>query len=959
MTYYYKNYEWTAFRESDLLQSGDTNLGCGDKFVMPSSATVCMSTWDNDGSLSGDDCWDDRAADSSGQDAWVNGARVGCQMYAEQYHVLKGSDGKTYYLIEIEVEGYDAPGAGEDFFTFYGAKPPAGVTLTVVSSCNVSGCMIDYSCLGAGAKAPPNTPPTFTNVPGDGVFCVAENTKLVIDLAATDKDGDALTYSIAGGNDAAFFEVDPTTGILSFKAPPDYETPADKDGNNAYQVNVKVSDGKGGEEIKCLTVNVCDVPEGGTKCIVIEAEDMRLCNYKVECRDAASGDANIVLACAGGTGTASTTFSGPAGVYDMTITYMDENDGNGAIEVYVNGAKVKTVRLDKNDDGNGNACSTFSDITLQDLNLKAGDVITLKGIGSCYEGVRIDKITLCNDTPAPQPGALEGRLFQDLNDDSVDNSEPGVGGVTVTLYAADGTTVVATTTTAADGSYYFGNLAAGNYIVGFPTSVNGKVLVDANAGADDTVDSDASTATGKTGLNTVVAGATTKDVDAGIEDPRTGALGDRVWIDTDNDGQQDAGEAGKSGVSVTLLSAMDVVLATTTTDADGDYLFSGLAAGDYKVLFGTADDFIFTTANTGDDGTDSDADQTSGETGVITLAIGETNLTVDAGLVAENDAPEPQNDTAGTCVTNPVTVDALANDKDEDGDALTITHVNGIAISDESPVNINGVTVSLVSGKLVFDGSASAELVALNVGDQKTISYTYTVKDGVLSADATIDVKWCGSAETITELYASLPTSASYQVRTDDIALPVDGTSYDIKITGTGDARFDGVIFERAYCLSYYDPAITTEDFATTPANTAKVLAGTNTSVFSPTQIGIANGQTAAQNLDLINWLIAQDFVGANTNAVDGQITDWEVQRAIWELTDNLNTDFLSGISSGFGNNADVDWLLAQARANGEDYTPGMSGLVTLILDPNPPTSTNSQPFIIAFNAADYDCLCG
>jgi hypothetical protein len=830
------------------------------------------------------------------------------------------------------------------------------VTLTVVSSCNVSGCMIDYSCLGAGAKAPPNTPPTFTNVPGDGVFCVAENTKLVIDLAATDKDGDALTYSIAGGNDAAFFEVDPTTGILNFKAPPDYETPADKDGNNAYQVNVKVSDGKGGEEIKCLTVNVCDVPEGGTKCIVIEAEDMRLCNYKVECRDAASGDANIVLACAGGTGTASTTFSGPAGVYDMTITYMDENDGKGAIEVYVNGTKVQTIKLDKNDDGNGDACSTFSDITIQDLNLKAGDVITLKGIGSCYEGVRIDKIKLCNDTPAPQPGALEGRLFHDLNDDSIDNSEPGVGKVTVTLYAADGTTVVATTTTAADGSYYFGNLAAGNYIVGFPTSVDGKVLVDANAGSDDTVDSDASTATGKTGLNTVVAGATTKDVDAGIEDPRTGAIGDRVWIDTDGDGQQDAGETGKSGVNVTLLSAAGAVLATTTTDANGDYLFSGLAAGDYKVLFGSVDDFLFTTANTGDDGTDSDADLTSGETGVITLGIGETNLTVDAGLVAENDAPTPKDDTAGTCVTNPVTVDVLANDTDPEGDALTIKKVNGIDITEGGSVDINGVTVSLVGGKLEFDGSASAELVALNVGDQKTISYSYSVSDGVNAAVAQIDVTYCGSAETLEELCASLPATVDFQIVDENNPIGSSTEAFTLKITGSGDARFDGLVIADAYCLAARKdylagtsgsdidtaPLLTgslycAEEVATDPA-LADVLTGTG-----------RNGQQGEDNLDMITWILNQDFGSQG-------YTDAEIQGAIWGLTDNTFY-----VASGAGENANARAIYDLAIDNGEGYVAGPGGIVALVIDPDAASEAlgHKQPFVIAVAYDALDCLCG
>ena len=54
----------------------------------------------------------------------------------------------------------------------------AGVQLTVVQTCNVSGNWVDYRCLGAGDLAPPNTPPQFTNVPENGVLCVAEGANM-------------------------------------------------------------------------------------------------------------------------------------------------------------------------------------------------------------------------------------------------------------------------------------------------------------------------------------------------------------------------------------------------------------------------------------------------------------------------------------------------------------------------------------------------------------------------------------------------------------------------------------------------------------------------------------------------------------------------------------------------------------------------------------------------------------
>lgn len=161
MSYYYKKYEWSAFTEADLLKNGKNgcDFGKGDSLVA-GSPTVKMATYDNDARLSGGDSWwwNTWAEDTTGQDGYVNGCRVGCQMYAEQYHVLKGSDGKTYYLLEIRIEGHDSAGAGNGYFTYYGAQPPAGTTLVVTGTCKVDGSWIDYSCLGA-ATPPPRTPP--------------------------------------------------------------------------------------------------------------------------------------------------------------------------------------------------------------------------------------------------------------------------------------------------------------------------------------------------------------------------------------------------------------------------------------------------------------------------------------------------------------------------------------------------------------------------------------------------------------------------------------------------------------------------------------------------------------------------------------------------------------------------------------------------------------------------------
>ena len=90
---------------------------------------------------------------------------------------------------------------------------------------------------------------------------VAENTTAVADVDATDPEGGALTYAIAGGADAALFEIDGKTGVLAFKAAPDFENPKDQGPNNVYDVVVTVSDGTNSDS-QAIKVTVTDVADG-------------------------------------------------------------------------------------------------------------------------------------------------------------------------------------------------------------------------------------------------------------------------------------------------------------------------------------------------------------------------------------------------------------------------------------------------------------------------------------------------------------------------------------------------------------------------------------------------------------------------------------------------------------------------------------------------------------------------
>src|SRR5205814_322302 len=62
---------------------------------------------------------------------------------------------------------------------------------------------------------------------------IPENSTAVTTVSASDPDaGTTLTYVISGGDDAALFQINASTGALSFKGAPNFEVPTDADHNN-------------------------------------------------------------------------------------------------------------------------------------------------------------------------------------------------------------------------------------------------------------------------------------------------------------------------------------------------------------------------------------------------------------------------------------------------------------------------------------------------------------------------------------------------------------------------------------------------------------------------------------------------------------------------------------------------------------------------------------------------------
>lgn len=98
------------------------------------------------------------------------------------------------------------------------------------------------------------TPPTFTS---PASVSVPENQTDALTLQATDPST-PIVYAISGG-DAASFNVDATTGVVTFKNAPDFEA------RDTYTFTATATDSAGNVATQSVTVSITDVPEGVLK----------------------------------------------------------------------------------------------------------------------------------------------------------------------------------------------------------------------------------------------------------------------------------------------------------------------------------------------------------------------------------------------------------------------------------------------------------------------------------------------------------------------------------------------------------------------------------------------------------------------------------------------------------------------------------------------------------------------
>ena len=233
--------------------------------------------------------------------------------------------------------------------------------------------------------------------------------------------------------------------------------------------------------------------------------------------------------------------------------------------------------------------------------------------------------------PEQETGSIGDRVWHDLDADGIqDFGESGPAGIGVTLLNSDDD-VVATTTTGANGAYNFPDAPTGWLRIRVDLPI-GSVFTVQYAGESEELDSDVDEL-GDTGLFYLYPDGVRTEIDAGVTTVPSSVLGGSVWMEMNADGIRNTSEIGMSGITVNLLDATGLVVATTVTAMDGTYSFTNVAAGQYRVQFVPPMGYSFTTANQGsNESVDSDVtDPLAGTTDLFTFSGG-TNLDVTAGL---------------------------------------------------------------------------------------------------------------------------------------------------------------------------------------------------------------------------------------------------------------------------------------------------------------------------------------
>ncbi len=331
-------------------------------------------------------------------------------------------------------------------------------------------------------------------------------------------------------------------------------------------------------------------------------------------------------------------------------------------------------------------------------------------------------------------GAIGDRVWLDADGNGIqDIGEAGLEGVLVTLFADldnDGlilnSEIMSTTTTLPDGTFIFTDLPTGIYRLAVDTTAGSPLNGYTQTGDPDYIGFPPIRTDDQTTEPVVLApGDVYLNADFGYLPPIINSLGNLVYIDTNANGQFDGLDAGIPAVTLSLIDSNQNIIATTRTDATGQYLFPGVLDDTYQLIVSDTDNVLGALVQNGD------PDGVLDEQTTITLAGGQSDMTLDFGYIP-----------SGHTGSHGLLGDIVFLDADGDGTADLDEGIEGITVQllDQSG-NFLQSTATNENGSYYFGrldpGTYSTSIVAASVPTGLVINVD---PDGTADAVTTITV---------------------------------------------------------------------------------------------------------------------------------------------------------------------------------------------------------------------------
>jgi Ca2+-binding RTX toxin-like protein len=781
-----------------------------------------------------------------------------------------------------------------------------------------------------GSIAGLNIAPVITSNGGGDTAAVpvVENATAVTTVTATDANaGTTLTYSIAGGADAGLFTINASTGALSFITSPDFETPADADSNNVYDVIVQASDGSL-VDTQAISVTVTNaapqitsngagaaatvsVAENGAAVTTVAAEDA---GAQVIYSIAGGADAAL-FTIDPGTGAVSfisaPDFDAPAdadgdNVYDVIVSASDGSLADTqAIAVTV--TNVAGIALTGT-----NVANILAGTGEEDSLIGLGGADTLDGLGG-------------NDT-------LNGGTGSDVinGGDGNDTIVYAIGDGADTIDGGAGLDLVAISGGAGNDTLrvVFDGAAITGFENGSVTNVE-SITPDLGGGTDTlnyggstagvTVDLAAGTASGFAsiaGIENVTGGGgdDTLTGDA-VANVMNGGAGNDTFIATIGDGNDSYNGAG--GVDTYDLSRTFAGAIVTSTVAISAEIGTDVLANIENIIGSQGSDNITLGAGAnfadGQDGNDT----ISTGAGNDTLLGGAGDDTLIGGTGADLIFGGAGNDTIVYTIGD-------GTDTIDGGDGLDTLRLLGAGANDTLNVLVDGTAITTVEGSTV----ASVEAVTVDLADGiDTLSY------GATTADIAVDME-AGSASGFVFLAGVenvISGSGNDTLAGDAGANTLNGgDGNDVLNGGAGNDTLTGGAGNDTFIASIGDG----EDIYNGGAgNDTYDLSGT-TAGATVTATSATSAQIGTDTLSLIeNFIGSQgnDIItgSAAANVIDGQAGDDIIDAGGGAdiIIGGLGNDIMNG---GAGNDAFV-------------FAPGFGNDTIIGFDANP---TNGQDLL-------------